>query len=535
MKQSPGQGVDEYVQVFTGLWDRWCRTLRQEVPPQVIKKNLFTNGLLPQMKIKVELKSPKTYDDTVKIAKEKEAKTLKMKELGLCSDTDIVSTNDVSVNMVEVSRNLIQSAMNEPQRPKQVQRGMFYMPLGFLPKSSKQVKVAEQQVDVKPAEKSSENVCLGQDMNEVQILPVDLDVERKDMPVGNKELLVDSPLAMDVKIIKNSDIESLVEGSSSVESDDVPVHGSVDLDDALEFADDEHEDESDIEIPEEDFSREEDGVEIANVFENVCDVNAQNKEDDLVIRDFLEQINENAVSEMEKVDILSWDASCEEESLDSNDTKVVGNTEKEVYAGLVDEDQGDANDVLEDDSWDIASLDEQEPEIEMDADMLVSVSKASMHVAKILKAKVMIKKDAEETELKDDVTMPVLDNVEVSLDAPVVKNDDEIVCESAKVETWASQMLLDWMLIFAMPHVLKTKMYVVGEMLYQGLCQEHEPIDDDAWRETMTAYEDLDQDDFGEHVLNVWYVLMPLSWKNAMKENNGTNQFPFDPGGWIIT
>ena len=96
-------------------------------------------------------------------------------------------------------------------------------------------------------------------------------------------------------------------------------------------------------------------------------------------------------------------------------------------------------------------------------------------------------------------------------------------------------MLLDWMLIFAMPHVLKTKMYVVGEMLYQGLCQEHEPIDDDAWRETMTAYEELDQDDFGEHVLNVWYVLMPLSWKNAMKENDGTNQFPFDPGGWIVT
>ena len=24
VKQSPGQGVDEYVQVFTGLWDRWC-------------------------------------------------------------------------------------------------------------------------------------------------------------------------------------------------------------------------------------------------------------------------------------------------------------------------------------------------------------------------------------------------------------------------------------------------------------------------------------------------------------------------------
>ena len=60
-------------------------------------------------------------------------------------------------------------------------------------------------------------------------------------------------------------------------------------------------------------------------------------------------------------------------------------------------------------------------------------------------------------------------------------------------------------------------------------------IDDDAWRETMNVYEEMDQDDFGAHVLNVWYALMPLSWKNAMKENDGTNQFPFDPGGWMVT
>ena len=63
--------------------------------------------------------------------------------------------------------------------------------------------------------------------------------------------------------------------------------------------------------------------------------------------------------------------------------------------------------------------------------------------AEILKARVIIKKDAEEIELKDDVIMPILDNVEVPLDAPVVKNDDVLVCESAKVDTWATQMLLD--------------------------------------------------------------------------------------------
>lgn len=57
------------------------------------------------------------------------------------------------------------------------------MPLGFFPKSLKQVKVAEKQVDVRPIEKSIENVCLGRDVNVVQVLPTDKDDERKEMHV----------------------------------------------------------------------------------------------------------------------------------------------------------------------------------------------------------------------------------------------------------------------------------------------------------------------------------------------------------------
>lgn len=165
--------------------------------------------------------------------------------------------------------------------------------------------------------------------------------------------------------------------------------------------------------------------------------------------------------------------------------------------------------------------------------MLVSVTKASMHVAEMLKAKAMVEKDAEKIELKSDDVIPVLNNVEVPLDAPVVENKDMLVCENEKIETWASQMLLNWMLTVAMPQVLKTKMYVVGEMLYHGLCQEQVPIDDDMWRETMDAYEEMDQEDFGAHMMNVWYALMPLSWKNAMKADEGMKQFPFDPGGRV--
>lgn len=47
VKQGHGQSVDEFVQVFTGLWDRWCRTLKQEIPPMFVKKSLFIDGLLP--------------------------------------------------------------------------------------------------------------------------------------------------------------------------------------------------------------------------------------------------------------------------------------------------------------------------------------------------------------------------------------------------------------------------------------------------------------------------------------------------------
>lgn len=89
--------------------------------------------------MRVELKSPKSYDDAVRIAKEKEAKMKKIREMGMWPPEGVMSARDVSVNMVEVNRSPTRSVIvKEPQRPMQVQRGMFYMPLDFFPpKSSK--------------------------------------------------------------------------------------------------------------------------------------------------------------------------------------------------------------------------------------------------------------------------------------------------------------------------------------------------------------------------------------------------------------
>lgn len=135
----------------------------------------------------------------------------------------------------------------------------------------------EKQVNVKPVAKPSEDECLGHELDEVNISSVDMVIERKDMHVGKsnedvgscvesetgEELLMGSPLIMNVMATKDSDVGSLVDDPSSVESDS--MHGSEDLDNVLEFADDEREDELDTKCLEDDSSREEDGVEIASV------------------------------------------------------------------------------------------------------------------------------------------------------------------------------------------------------------------------------------------------------------------------------
>lgn len=64
-------------------------------------------------------------------------------------------------------------------------------------------------------------------------------------------------------------------------------------------------------------------------------MNVQNREDDLVIVDFLGQLD-NVEPVMEKVDVLSLvDASYKEVSLDNSETKEVSNITEEVHASKV--------------------------------------------------------------------------------------------------------------------------------------------------------------------------------------------------------
>lgn len=88
------------------------------------------------------------------------------------------------------------------------------------------------------------------------------------------------------------------------------------------------------------------------------------------------------------------------------------------------------------------------------------------------------------------------------------------------------------LLVAVMPRVLRTKLFVVGEVLSRGLYQEQLEDDDDAWENLVEAYQLMDEEDFLAHVLEVWHVLMQ-SWCNANvgKVDGGQKQFPFDPGG----
>ena len=52
----------------------------------MIKKNMFIDGLVTGLKAKVDLKQPSNFEDAVRLAKEKEWKIRRQRELGILVD-----------------------------------------------------------------------------------------------------------------------------------------------------------------------------------------------------------------------------------------------------------------------------------------------------------------------------------------------------------------------------------------------------------------------------------------------------------------
>ena len=68
---------------FGRLWSLWCQSLVPKVPPQMIKRDRFVAGLKPTFRLKVELKVFESFEDAVRVAREKEWKVKKLKQLGM--------------------------------------------------------------------------------------------------------------------------------------------------------------------------------------------------------------------------------------------------------------------------------------------------------------------------------------------------------------------------------------------------------------------------------------------------------------------
>lgn len=72
LQQGEMEADESYLKRFVDMWEKLCVALGAKHPPDMMKKNRFVESLKPNLRWKVELKKPATYEDAVGIAKSKE-------------------------------------------------------------------------------------------------------------------------------------------------------------------------------------------------------------------------------------------------------------------------------------------------------------------------------------------------------------------------------------------------------------------------------------------------------------------------------
>ncbi|MCO5581366.1 hypothetical protein L7F22_035248 [Adiantum nelumboides] len=86
LKQQEAEPIDDYIKKFSLLWESLCEALLpQGAPPDMMKKDRFLAGLNKNLRWRVELKKPRTYEDTLEVARNKEWKIKRMTQLGVSS------------------------------------------------------------------------------------------------------------------------------------------------------------------------------------------------------------------------------------------------------------------------------------------------------------------------------------------------------------------------------------------------------------------------------------------------------------------
>ena len=84
LKQQDNEPVESYIKKFSMLWESLCKALQPQVaPPDMMKKDRFLAGLQDGLRWRVELKKPRSFEDALEVAKNKEWKLKRMNQLGV--------------------------------------------------------------------------------------------------------------------------------------------------------------------------------------------------------------------------------------------------------------------------------------------------------------------------------------------------------------------------------------------------------------------------------------------------------------------
>ena len=72
LRQGEAESITEYNKKFSLLWKSFCEALQPQVPPlDMVKKNRFLAGLREELRWRVELKKPRSYEHALEVAKNK--------------------------------------------------------------------------------------------------------------------------------------------------------------------------------------------------------------------------------------------------------------------------------------------------------------------------------------------------------------------------------------------------------------------------------------------------------------------------------
>ena len=77
------KSIGDCIDRFSSLWEKLSGALQPQVPPEMMKKDQFMIGLRADLRLRVELKKPRSYEEVVDVAKRKEWKLTMMSNMGM--------------------------------------------------------------------------------------------------------------------------------------------------------------------------------------------------------------------------------------------------------------------------------------------------------------------------------------------------------------------------------------------------------------------------------------------------------------------